>query len=127
MQITLHSFELKSPLFLTLVSKEFSFSPLLFAFVWFYSVSWRDLCCRRGKFHIRQLFQPKKKKATKKPPQINKPLIWRHMKVLQTRSAPCLGFVLLSGSHIQRPAWENQTDCVCFEFIRRTHTENKSV
>ena len=63
-----------------------------------------DLCCRRGKFHIRQLFQLKKK-----PTQINKPLIWRHTKVLQTRSVPCLGFVLLSGSHTQRPAWGNQT------------------
>lgn len=70
MQITLNTFELNSPLFLTLVSKEFSFSPLLFAFVWFYSASWHDLCCRRGKFHIRQLFQPKKK--TKKNPNPDK-------------------------------------------------------
>lgn len=66
MPITLHSFELNSPLYLTLVCKEFSFSLLLFVFVWFYSVSWHNLGCRRGKFHIRQLFQPKKNKPPTK-------------------------------------------------------------
>lgn len=58
----------------------------------------------------------------------NKHLFWKHMKALQTSSAPYLGPFLLPTSltHTYKPAGGIRQS-VCFEFIRRTNAKNKHV